>query len=116
MSNKRQILIGMALMAAGLVGFFVSMSYFQFFNTNIKYDLSSLLTEIIPYLFLTIGVYGIGYLDNGNKNGIKWASRFVLALIGAIAIHLIFFNKVSLMIKSLNLSSDIIQLGSASLT
>jgi hypothetical protein len=69
--QRRRAPLGLSLMAIGLIGFFLGMSYLKLFNTFIEYDFAGLSKIIFAFSFVVLGIYGLGYVFGGNRSGLS---------------------------------------------
>lgn len=79
MDMRKQKLIAIGLIILALTGFFLSMHFLGLFGSKIEYtNINYILKDLVPLFFITIGMYGVGYVINGNKTGLQWIKWWLI--------------------------------------
>ena len=85
---KRNESIGVSLIAIGIIGFFISMSYFEIFGS--RPDLSTEWTKLlVPFSSLLVAAGGAGFAVSGKRGVMTAISIFIFVFFVAIVSGLI---------------------------
>jgi hypothetical protein len=82
MADRRQKIIGLAIMLGSIALFFWWGVHFRVFGMKITFSAA----QIGFFVWLLLGMFGVGYAVGGWKSGLKVAGGFGLAVCVAVGI------------------------------
>ncbi len=80
-ASKRAV-FGILVSVVGIVGFFISGNKLGYFGRKIVFNsLDDVIAIVVPLSFLVLSFFGIGYMVEGKKTGVRLIEYFLLTFV-----------------------------------